>query len=121
MRKKQDKFEGHMRLKRGDEVVVLAGKDRGKRGKIVQVEPDKGFVYVEGVNIQVRHQRPRQATRAMPQTQTGRIERPGPLHRSKVMLVDPRSGKPTKVAMGRTADGRRGRISKRSGEFIDDV
>ena len=57
----------------------------------------------------------------MPQTQTGRIERPGPLHRSKVMLVDPQSGKPTKVAMGRTADGRRGRISKRSGEFIDDV
>jgi len=121
MRKKQEKFTAKLRLKKGDEVVVLAGKDRGKRGKIVDVDPERGYVYVDGVNIQVRHQRPRKPTRAMPQTQTGRIERPGPLHRSKVMLIDPHTGKPTRIAMGLTSDGRRARVSKKSGEFIDDV
>lgn len=121
MKKKQEKFEGKMHLKKGDEIVVLGGKDRGKRGKIVEVDPVKGYVFVEGINIQVRHQRPRQATRAMPQTQTGRIERPGPMHRSKVMLICPQTGKPTRIAMGVSGQGRRGRISKQSGEFIDDV
>ena len=110
-----------VKLRKDDEVVILAGKDKGKRGKIVEVDRDKGYVFVEGVNIQVRHQRPRAATRAMPQTQTGRIERPGPLHRSKVMLVCPHTGKPTRIAMGTTADGKRGRISKQSGEFVDNV
>ncbi len=122
MRKKQDTFTGKMRLRKGDEVVVLSGKDRGKRGKIVDVDALKGYVFVEGVNIQVRHQRPRPSSgRALPQTQTGRIERPGPLHRSKVMLIDQRNGKPTRIGTGMTADGRRARISKKSGEFIDDV
>ena len=121
MRKKEVKFEGKLRLKKGDEVVVLAGKDKGKRGQIAQADPDKRCVLGEGGKIRGRHQRPRAATRAMPQTQTGRIERPGPLHRSKVMLVCPHTGKPTRIAMGTTADGKRGRISKQSGEFVDNV
>lgn len=121
MQKKKEKFTGKMRLKKGDEVVVLSGKDKGKRGKIVEVDAEGGYVFVEGVNIQIRHQRPRATTRAMPQTQTGRIERPGPLHRSKVMLVDPQTGQPTRLGSGVTSDGRRGRVSKKSGEFIDNV
>ncbi|MCC6485493.1 MAG: 50S ribosomal protein L24 [Armatimonadetes bacterium] len=121
MQKKQNIFEGKLRLKKGDEVEILSGKDRGKRGKIVQVDPLKGFVYVEGLNMQIRHQRPQAAGRAMPSTQTGRIERPGPLHRSKVMLVDKHTSKPTRIGMGKTTDGTRGRVSKRTGEFIDNV
>ncbi|MEI6915775.1 MAG: 50S ribosomal protein L24 [Armatimonadota bacterium] len=121
MRKKQIKFDGKMGVKKGDEVIVLGGKDRGKRGKIIEVNPEKGYVYVEGLNIQVRHQRPQANNRAMPSQQTGRIERPGPLHRSKVMLIDQTTGKPTRIGTGVTADGRRGRISRKSGEFIDNV
>lgn len=121
MQNKQKKFEGKLRLKKGDEVEVLSGKDKGKRGKIIEVNPDRGFVFVEGLNMQVRHQRPQAAGRNMPTTQTGRIERPGPLHRSKVMLVDKHTSKPTRIGMGKTADGTRGRVSKRSGEFIDNV
>lgn len=121
MQKNKPKFEGKMRLKKGDEVIVLSGKDKGKRGKILEVDPLRGYVYVEGLNIQIRHQRPRPQGRALPQTQTGRIERPGPLHRSKVMLIDPRNGKPTRIGTGYAPDGRRMRVSKKTGDFIDNA
>jgi large subunit ribosomal protein L24 len=108
-----------LKVRKGDEVKVIAGKDKGKTGKVLRVEPKKQRVFVEGMNIQKRHQRPR----TLRDTQRGGevggvIEREGPIHVSNVMLLDPRSGDPTRVGIVRE-DGRRKRIAKRSGEEID--
>ena len=104
------------RLKAGDLVIVVGGKDRGKRGKILRVEPKKDRVYVEGLNIVKRHQRPQQT--AGGQTAGGVIEREGPIHISNVMLVDPKDGKPTRVGI-EVVDGKRLRVAKRSGQRLD--
>src|SRR5579859_6063301 len=100
------------RIKAQDEVLVISGKDRGKRGKVLRVEPKKDRVYVEGLNIVKRHQRPTQSARA--QQTGGVIEREGPIHVSNVMLIDPKDGKPTRVGI-EFEDGKRFRISRRSG------
>ena len=105
-----------MRLRKDDEVVVIAGKDKGKTGKILRVEPQKQRVYVEGVNIVKRHTRPNPAR---PNAQVGVIEREGPLHVSNVALVDPKDRKATRVGTRRTEDGKRMRVTKRSGTEID--
>lgn len=105
-----------MRVRSGDEVQIIAGKDRGKRGKILRVEPAKQRVYVEGLNMVKRHMRPQTAGRA---EQTGGvIEREGPVHVSNVMLIDPKQGKPTRVGVERK-DGRRQRVTKLSGTGLD--
>jgi large subunit ribosomal protein L24 len=96
--------------------MVIGGKDRGKTGRVLRVEPKKDRVYVEGLNIVKRHQRPTQT--ASGQTAGGVIEREGPIHISNVMLVDPRDGKPTRVGI-EIEDGRRLRVSKRSGARLD--
>ena len=81
------------RLKSGDEVIVIGGKDRGKRGKILRVEPKHQRVYIEGLNMIKRHQKPRQVAGAQRAEQVGGvIEREGPIHVSNVMLVDPKEG-----------------------------
>lgn len=99
------------RIVRGDEVVVTSGKDRGKRGKVLRVDPRNERVYVEGLNIIKRHTRPRPGTMEA----GGVIEREGPIHVSNVALVDPKDNKPTRV---RTIveNGRRMRASARTGE-----
>jgi large subunit ribosomal protein L24 len=106
------------KIRRDDRVRVIAGKDKGKTGKVLRVEPKKDRVFVEGLNIQKRHQRPR----TLRDTQRGGevggvIEKEGPIHISNVMLLDP-SGAPTRVGIVRE-DGRRKRIAKRSGEELD--
>ena len=108
-----------MRIKSDDQVIVIGGKDRGKRGKVLRVEPKKNRVYVEGLNIVKRHQKPRQVAGAQrAETVGGVIEREGPIHMSNVMLIDPRDSKPTRVGI-EVEDGRRYRVAKRSGTRLD--
>jgi large subunit ribosomal protein L24 len=106
-----------MRVRSGDEVQIMSGKDRGKRGKILRVEPAKQRVYVEGLNMVKRHMRPQSGGAQAEQT-GGVIEREGPVHVSNVMLIDPKQGKPTRVRVERTG-GRRQRITKLSGTGLD--
>ena len=105
-----------MKLKTDDNVIVISGKDKGKTGKIIRVEPRRNRVYVEGVNIVKRHQRP---TAGRPNAPVGVIEKEGPIHVSNVALVDPRDHKPTRVGVRRTEQGGRMRVTKRSGTEID--
>jgi large subunit ribosomal protein L24 len=107
------------RIKSGDEVMVVSGKDRGKKGKVLRVEPAKNRLYVEGLNIIKRHQRPQQVAGAQRAEQVGGvIEREGAIHRSNVMLVDPKDGKPTRIGI-EIEDGKRYRVAKRSGTRLD--
>jgi large subunit ribosomal protein L24 len=108
-----------MRIKTDDEVIVIGGKDAGKRGKVLRVEPKKDRVYVEGLNIVKRHQRPRQVAGAQRAEQVGGvIEKEGPIHISNVMLIDPKDGKPTRIGI-EVQDGKRFRVAKRSGVRLD--
>jgi large subunit ribosomal protein L24 len=107
-----------LRVRSGDEVMVIAGKDRGKRGRVLRVEPTKERVYVEGLNMVKRHMRPRQGGSRGQSTAGGVIEREGPVHVSNVMLIDPRAGRPTRVGVER-AGGRRQRVTKLSGTQLD--
>jgi len=107
------------RIKTGDEVVVIGGKDRGKRGRVLRVEPAKNRLYVEGLNIVKRHQKPRQVAGAQRAEEVGGvIEREGPIHISNVMLVDPKDGRPTRLGV-EIAEGRRHRVARRSGARLD--
>ncbi|HUP36388.1 MAG TPA: 50S ribosomal protein L24 [Candidatus Limnocylindria bacterium] len=101
-------------VRRGDTVVVVAGKERGKKGKVLRVIPEKGRVVVERINMIKKHQRPTQKIR-----QGGIIEREGAIHLSNVMLVDPNSDKPTRVGMKALSDGKKVRVARRSGEMLD--
>jgi large subunit ribosomal protein L24 len=103
------------RIRRDDEVIVISGKDRGKSGRVLRVDPAKQKVFVEGLNIVKRHQRP---TPGRPDAIAGVIEREGPIHLSNVMLLDPKDGKPTRVGI-EVREGRRFRIARRSGTSID--
>ena len=105
-----------MKLKTDDDVIVISGKDKGKTGKVIRVEPGKDRVYVEGVNMVKRHTRPNPAR---PNAQVGVIEREGPVHVSNVALLDPKDRKATRVGTRRTEDGKRMRVTKRSGTEID--
>jgi large subunit ribosomal protein L24 len=113
------KFEGQLRLKKGDEVVVLTGKDKGKHGKIIETIPDQGRVAIDGVNVMTKHQRPGRATRATPKTQTGLIHMPAPMSAAKVMLLCPKCSKPTRISTGETQDGTRTRRCQKCNELID--
>ena len=101
-------------VRKGDTVVVIAGKERGKRGKVLRVIPEKGRVIVERINMIKKHQRPTQKLR-----QGGIIEREGSLHISNVMLLDPRNDKPTRVGVRALSDGKKVRLARKSGEMID--
>jgi large subunit ribosomal protein L24 len=107
------------RIRTGDEVIVIGGKDRGKRGKVLRVEPAKNRLYVEGLNIVKRHQKPRQVSGAQRAEQVGGvIEKEGPIHVSNVMVVDPKQGKPTRLGV-EIEDGKRYRVARRSGARLD--
>jgi large subunit ribosomal protein L24 len=105
-----------MKLRTDDEVIVISGKDKGKTGKIIRVDRARDRVYVEGINIVKRHQRPNPGR---PNAPVGVIEREGPVHVSNVALLDPKDRKPTRVGTRRTEDGGRMRVTKRSGTEID--
>ena len=108
-----------LKIRRDDTVRIIAGKDRGKAGRVLRVDPAKQKVFVEGANIVKRHVKPhtlRDTQRA--QEVGGIVSSEGPIHISNVMLVDPQSGEPTRVTVKR--DGaRRVRVAKKSGKEID--
>ena len=108
-----------IRIRRDDDVVVISGKDRGKTGRVLRVDPKKSRVYVEGLNIVKRHQRPTQVAGAdRAETVGGVVEKEGPIHISNVMLVDPKDKKHTRIGVVRE-DGVRNRVTKRSGTKLD--
>ena len=102
------------KIKRGDRVVIIAGKDRGKRGVVRRMVNKDDRVVVEGVNMVKRHQRARSQNQ-----QSSIIEREAPIHISNVMLIDPNSDEPTRVTFRRRENGTLVRIGKRSGEDIE--
>jgi large subunit ribosomal protein L24 len=104
------------RLKTGDQVVVISGKNKGKQGKIARILADSDRVIVEGVNLIKRHLKP---TPKSPQG--GILEKEAPLHASKVMPVDPKTGKPTRVRFKTDAKGNKTRIAVKSGEELPNV
>jgi large subunit ribosomal protein L24 len=109
-----------LKIRRDDIVKVIGGKDSGKTGKVLRVDPKRDRVYVEGLNIVKRHQRPR----SVKETQRGGkiggvIEKEGPIHISNVMLVDPKADKPTRVGVERGSDGKRVRVTKLSSTRLD--
>ena len=107
------------RIRRDDKVKVIAGKDSGKTGRVLRVEPKRSRVYVEGLNIVKRHTKPRTLRDTQRAQEIGGIvEREGPIHVSNVMLLDPDSNQPTRVAVTREG-GRRVRVAKRPGKEID--
>jgi large subunit ribosomal protein L24 len=107
-----------LKIRSGDHVHVISGKDRGKTGRVLRVDPTRERVYVEGLNMVKRHMRPQQVAGAERTTVGGVIEREGPIHVSNVMLADPKDGKPTRIGVVRE-DGRRYRVAKRSQTKLD--
>jgi large subunit ribosomal protein L24 len=105
-----------LKIRSGDHVKVIAGKDRGKSGRVLRVEPAKDRLYVEGLNMVKRHMRPKQVTERG-QTIGGVIDREGPIHISNVMLLDAK-GRPTRVGVERE-DGARFRVAKTTGARLD--
>jgi large subunit ribosomal protein L24 len=107
-----------MRIKVNDEVEVISGNDKGVRGTVQRVLPDKNRIVVSGVNIVKKHQKPR-STGGRSQAQGGIIEFEAPIHVSNVLLVDPESGELTRVGHRRDEDGHLVRYAKRSGTELD--
>lgn len=103
-----------LRIRREDTVVVISGRDKGKRGKVLKVVRETDRVIVEGVNVAKRHQRP---TPTRPEG--GIIEKEMPIDMSNVMIVDPQTDKPTRIRMGQNADGKKVRVAVRSGAVLD--
>lgn len=101
------------RIKKGDRVVVLTGKDKGRSGEVLQVNPSKARVIVSGVNMVKRHTAPSQTTAG------GIVEKEASLHVSNVAHADPKDGKPTRVGFKMLDGDRKVRFAKRSGEVID--
>ena len=104
-----------MRIRKNDTVVVQAGKDRGKRGRVLRVIADKNRVVVEGVNMIKRHTRPN----PQKNIKGGIVEREASIHASNVMLLDPDSNEPTRVGVKTLPDGRRVRIGRKSGSTVE--
>ncbi len=113
---KRDRQKLIVRMKlhvtKGDLVQVISGDEKGKRAKIIRVHPKTGRVTLDGVNIIKRHLKATQTSEA------GIVERPAPIHHSKVMLIDPKSGAPTRVRRQKDSDGTLERIAVRSGQSI---
>jgi len=105
-----------LRIKTDDTVVVIAGKDKGKSGKVLRVDVKNDKVFVEGLNMVKRHQRP---VPGRPNLQVGVIEKEGGIHVSNVAILDPKDNKPTRIGIVRREDGRRIRVTKRSGTELD--
>jgi large subunit ribosomal protein L24 len=108
-----------LKIRRDDTVRIIAGKDRGRTGRVLRVDPRKSFVYVEGANVIKRHIKPRTLRDTQrSQEMGGIVEMEGPIHVSNVMLIDPESGDPTRIGVKREG-GRRVRVAKRSGKEIE--
>ena len=101
------------KIRKGDKVIVLAGRDKGRTGEVVEVRPTEGRAVVRGVNMVKRHQR------QTAQQEGGIISKELPVHLSNIAIADPRDGKPTRVGFKLRDDGKKIRIAKRSGAEID--
>jgi large subunit ribosomal protein L24 len=101
------------KIRKGDKVVVLSGRDKGRSGEVLRVLPKEETAIVRGINIIVRHQRQTQAQEG------GLIRKEAPIHLSNIALADPKDGKPTRVGFQIQADGKKVRVAKRSGEVIN--
>ena len=101
------------KIRKGDKVVVLTGKDKGKQGEVIGVFPREDQALVQGVNMVKRHERQSQTS------QGGIIAREAKVHLSNLAIVDPKSGKPTRVGFKMLDDGKKVRVAKASGEVID--
>ena len=101
------------KIKKGDKVVVLTGRDKGRSGEVKSVDPTEGRAIVAGVNVVKRHTRPSQ------QTEGGIISKEAPIQLSNLAIADPKDGKPTRVGFKILDDGRKVRVAKRSGDLID--
>jgi large subunit ribosomal protein L24 len=102
------------KIKKGDRVIVLTGRDKGKRGEVIQVLPKETRALVRGVNVVRRHQR------QSAQQEGGIISKEASVHLSNLALEDPKDGKPTRVGFKTLNDGRKVRVARRSGEVIED-
>jgi len=101
------------KIKKGDSVIVLTGRDKGRRGEVIEVRPGEGRALVRGINMVKRHQRQTAAQEG------GIISKESTVHLSNLALADPKDGKPTRVGFSVLPDGRKVRIAKRSGVEID--
>ena len=101
------------KIRKGDKVVVLAGKDKGRSGEVLRVLPKYEKAVVRGVNVVIRHQRQTQAQEG------GLIRKEAPIHLSNLAVADPKDGKPTRVGFRVEKDGKKVRVAKRSGEVIN--
>jgi large subunit ribosomal protein L24 len=101
------------KVRKGDKVVIISGKDKGKRGEVLRVIPDESRAVVQGLNTVTRHTRPSM------QTQGGLVKKEAPIHLSNLALIDPSTDKPTRVGFKTLEDGTKVRIARRSGEQID--
>jgi len=101
------------KIKKGDKVVILTGRDKGKAGEVFQVMPKETRALVRGVNLVKRHQKQTASQEA------GIISKEAPVHLSNIALLDPKDGKPTRVGFKVLEDGRKVRVAKRSGDLID--
>jgi len=101
------------KIRKGDKVVVLSGKDKGRSGEVLSVQPKEDTAIVRGINIVIRHQRQTQAQEG------GLIRKEAPIHLSNIALADPKDGKPTRVGFKFEKDGKKVRFAKRSGETIN--
>jgi large subunit ribosomal protein L24 len=108
-----------MRIRKDDSVMVIAGKDKGKTGRVIRTEPDRRRIYVEGLNIIKRHTRPRSVKDTQKAQSSGIIEKEGPINISNVMLLDPSDNKPTRIGVRVNDDGTRQRFAKRTGKVIE--
>ena len=104
-----------MKIRKNDQVLVIGGRDRGKRGRVLRVDPDKSRVIVEGVNFIKRHTKPN----PQKNVKGGIVEREASIHVSNVMLVDPDTSSPTRIGYKMHDDGSKLRISRKSGAVVD--
>jgi len=102
------------KIRKGDTVAVLTGRDKGKRGEVLSVNPEEGRALVRGVQMVKRHQKPTGMNQP-----GGIIEKEAPIQLSNLALVDPKSGKPTRVGFSVLADGKKVRVARPSGEVLD--
>ncbi len=114
VKKQLESHNNKLHVKKEDTVIVITGKDKGKKGRVIAAYPRENRVLIEGVNMIKKHAKPSQAN-----PQGGIITQEAPIHVSNVMLVDPKSGKPTRVGYKVLDNGKKVRVAKKSGEVID--
>jgi len=114
LKKVLESHNNKLHVKKDDVVIVITGKDKGKKGRVIAAFPRENRVLVEGVNMVKKHTRPSQQN-----PQGGIIEQEAPIHVSNVMHVDPKTGKPTRIGYKVLDNGKKVRVAKRSGEVID--